>query len=223
MKTALVTGASRGIGRALAEKFLNEGFLVIGTSTSGETNFTHDQLSILQLDLSDPASIECCAKEIRNLTKEIGKIDILVNNAGMAIEEEAEKEGISIEYLRKTLEVNLIGTIDLTERVVDLVREGGHILNVSSRAGSLGHTGYMLNYPAYSISKTGLNMFTKLLAKRLSGNATVSSVHPGWVQTDMGGEDADITPKEAADDLYALATSNIESGKFWFKNEPFSW
>ena len=85
MKTALITGIGRGIGRALAQKFLNEGFFVIGTSMTGTVDFEHENLSVCQLDLSSPASIEECVKTAHGLDK---KIDILINNAGVLLDKE---------------------------------------------------------------------------------------------------------------------------------------
>jgi NAD(P)-dependent dehydrogenase (short-subunit alcohol dehydrogenase family) len=75
----------------------------------------------------------------------------------------------------------------------------------------------------YKISKAALNMVTRCLAIRLDGQITVSSVHPGWVKTDMGGDDADIEPEEAAEDIFTLANSQVETGQFWFKGEKFPW
>jgi len=220
MKTVLITGASRGIGKALAQKFLNSGYFVIGTSTKGVADYLNENLKLFQLDLSKPESIKSCAEKISKFGK---KIDILVNNAGMLVEEEVDEPQININFLRKTLEVNLIGTIDFTEQVIDLINEGGQIINISSRAGSLGSDSYTLNYPAYRISKAGINMFTKILAHRLMGKVKVSSVHPGSVRTDMGGDEADLEPDEVAEDLFKLANSNVETGQFWFKGEKFPW
>jgi NAD(P)-dependent dehydrogenase (short-subunit alcohol dehydrogenase family) len=220
MKTILITGVSRGIGRALAKRFLDNGDFVIGTSIKGITDLRSADLAVFSLDLSKPESIKECAEKICALGR---KIDIQINNAGMVIEKEVSQPKINIDYLRQTLEVNLIGTIDFTERVIDLLNNGGHLINISSRAGSLAHTEYTLNYPDYRISKTAINMVTKILALRLKGKVTVSSVHPGWVKTDMGGDEADITPEEAAEDIFKLANSKVETGQFWFKGEKFPW
>jgi NAD(P)-dependent dehydrogenase (short-subunit alcohol dehydrogenase family) len=219
MKIILITGISRGIGRAVAEKFLSNGDFVIGTSTSGVVPWSHKNLTILKLDLADSKSIEQCAENILASNK---SIDIFVNNAG-AWFEETHGPKIEIDKLRKTLEVNLIGVIDLTERIVPIMNNGGHILNISSRAGSLNYI-HHAKHPAYKISKVGLNMFTRILAIRLKDKVTVSSVHPGWVKTDMGGMDADITPEEAAGDIFNLALdSKLETGQFWFKGGKFPW
>lgn len=221
MKTILVTGISRGIGRALAERFLENDDFVIGTSTSGSTPIEHDRLLTLQLDLSNPESIAACTQSIIDSGK---TIDILINNAGIWSGDEEERT-IRMDYLRKVLEVNLFGTIDFTERLIPLINRGGHIVNISSRMGSLQYLekGGRANNPDYRISKAAINMATKLFAMRLDGSITASSVHPGWVKTDMGGSDADIEPAEAAEDIFTLANSQVETGQFWFKGEKFPW
>lgn len=218
MKTVVITGVSRGIGRALAEEFLRLGHEVIGTSTTGKNSLTDGHLTMLKLDLSRPESIVRCAGEIIGMEK---PIDILINNAGALFDE--EESGVVIEKLRQTLEVNLIGTVDFTERLLASIAHGGHIVNVSSSAGSFGRRATSWEYPSYKISKAALNMYTKTLALRLAPEITVSSVHPGWVKTDMGGDDADITPEEAAKDIVTLALKKVESGKFWFQGKEFDW
>jgi len=104
-----------------------------------------------------------------------------------------------------------------------------HIICISSIAGSLTHVdtgkGRSPNhYPAYRISKTAINMYINTLAERLrDGGITVSAVHPGWVKTDMGGQEADITPEEAAKNIFNFAISKPETGNFWFKGEILPW
>lgn len=218
MKTIFITGVSRGIGKALAQRFLDAGDFVIGTSTSGTADWSHNDLRLIQLDLANPESISKCVKATKALDK---KIDILINNAGIWSGREDDPV-IYIDLLRKTLEVNLIGTLDLTEQLIPLINDGGHIVNVSSRAGSLSYV-HEAEYPDYKISKAALNMGTRMLAIALKDKITVSSVHPGWVKTDMGGEEADIEPEEAAEDIFKLANSQVETGQFWFKGEKFPW
>ncbi|MEN9405646.1 MAG: hypothetical protein RLY47_605 [Candidatus Parcubacteria bacterium] len=220
MKTIFITGVSRGIGKAVAQRFLDAGDVVVGTLMSGAADWSHENLTMIQLDLSNPESISKCAETFRALDK---KIDILINNAGVLFDRKLNR--VDVEILRKTLEVNVIGTIDLTEHMLPFLGGGAHILNISSSAGSLARSKESDDdeYPAYRISKTALNMYTRALAVRLVGTVTVSSVHPGWVKTDMGGSDGDMEPKEAAEHIFKLAYTPVETGQFWFKGEKFPW
>lgn len=228
MKTVTITGISRGIGRALVERFLSEGFAVIGTTKDGSCDLTHEQLTVFQLELSDPDSIDRCGKSISEYVRANGHIDILINNAGALFDE--EEIGLVIPKLRQTLEVNLIGTADLTEKIIPAMADSGHIIFVSSAAGSLADmdnindSHYPYHYPAYKISKCALNMYMRTLAARLNHEGSkiiVSAVHPGWVKTDMGGEEAPVTPAQAAEQIGNLAKSRPETGQFWFNGQKF--
>ena len=224
MQTVFITGVDKGIGRALMEQFLREGFFVVGTYLIEPPQEDREHFEALPLDLSKPESVATCVQAFAAQNR---KIDILINNAGALFDE--DETSVVVEKLRNTLEVNLIGTIDLTEQILPHVVSGGHIVNISSTAGSLEDTDHNIShfpghYPAYKISKAALNMYTRTLAMRLKKeNITVSSVHPGWVQTDMGGQEADITPEEAAKGVFATAIARPETGQFWYKGEHVPW
>jgi NAD(P)-dependent dehydrogenase (short-subunit alcohol dehydrogenase family) len=237
MKTTLITGIGRGIGKALTLKFLKEGYAVIGTSQTGAVDYSPGNLKVFQLDLTSADSIKKCAEAIADeLGKSGTKVDALINNAGALFDE--DETHIIIEKLRQTLEVNLIGTIDWTERIIPSMKagngnnNGGHIVSISSQAGSLqemdritdSHEPY--HYPAYKISKTAINMYTRTLAVRMDHEKTgiiVSSVHPGWVKTNMGGDDAPTTAEEAAEQIFKLAVSRPETGQFWYNGNKYPW
>jgi NAD(P)-dependent dehydrogenase (short-subunit alcohol dehydrogenase family) len=251
MQTVLITGVSKGIGRALAEKFLAEGHNVMGTTTTGSADYsdTYSQknLRIFQLELTDPKSIAACAQAIGQACATVDtKIDILINNAGALLDE--DETHVVIDKLHQTLEVNLIGPIDFTERIIPFMNtavntaseekqsgygsHGGHIISMSSQAGSLQEMDHIMDshypyhYPAYKISKCAINMYTRTLAVRLSHEKTgiiVSSTHPGWVKTDMGGDEAPTTPADAAEHIYQLAISRPETGQFWFEGKKYPW
>ncbi len=223
MKTVVITGISRGIGKALAEKFLSERYFVIGSSTTGHVDFSHPNLVVVVLDLRQEQSISSCVAEISHLGK---KIHCLINNAGVLVDE--DETAVKIDLLRQTLEVNLIGTVAFTEGLIPLMDDKGHIISLSSSAGSISRTGHLGAhfagyYPAYKISKAALNMYMRTLALRLHDGIIVSAVHPGWVKTTMGGEEADITSEESAEDIYHFAISQPESGQFWHKSKKFPW
>ena len=217
MKTALITGVNRGIGKALAEYFLAKGWAVIGTSRDGTSSYAHPHLSIFQLELSNAHSREGCAEKIKRAEV---KIDILINNAAVLIQRAGPD--IDAQTLRDTLEVNVIGAADFTERVVPYLQTGGHIVNVSSKGGSI-ELVRNIDYPEYRISKAALNMVTKLFAVRLDGLITVSAVHPGRVRTDMALGKVERSVEEAAKFIYELAISNVESGHLWFDGEKIPW
>ncbi|MBL4644495.1 MAG: SDR family NAD(P)-dependent oxidoreductase [Candidatus Pacebacteria bacterium] len=219
MKTVFITGTSRGIGKALAQKFLKEGWRAFATSLTGELDYTHKDLIVLNLDITDHEAI----KRVSNkMVEEKIKIDVLINNAGVLLDK--DDESVEIERLRDTLEVNLFGTIAITQSLLPFINSGGKIINISSSAGQLTRDVTSTRYPGYKISKTALNMFTVTLAKRLeSDNITVASVHPGWTKTDMGGSGAEFTPEEAAGYIYDFSQKDVESGKFWFRGERMDW
>lgn len=217
MRTVFISGINKGLGRALAKKFLATGDFVIGTSITGATDYFHKNLVVFLLDFYKQETIDSCIQKIKHLSK---RIDIIINNAGVLKDE--DEINVIIEKLRATLEVNLFGHIQITEALIPLINHGGHIINISSSAGSLENT-TQTKYPSYKISKVALNMYTRTLAICLSDNIIVSSIHPGWVKTDMGGKDADLTSEEVAEDIYKLAGSKIKSGQFWFKGNKFPW
>ncbi len=238
MKTVLITGVSSGIGQALAKKFLAEDFAVIGTSPTGKVDFEHKDLTILQLDLMSPDSIDEFHKNIsKKCETEKISLDILINNAGVMFDD--NETHLYVETLRKTLEVNLLGAVNTTEFLIPRMSPSGHIIFISSAAGSLADTGSIeksrkpYHYPAYKISKCALNMYMRTLALRFKYECpinnkngdfvTASCINPGWVKTAMGGDDADITPEQAAENIYKLAISRPETGQFWFNGEKYPW
>ena len=217
MKIIVITGASRGIGRATAQKFLDEGWRVIGTSTSGDSNFDNENFKLVTLDYLRPETISTSAEEIKKMTD---VIDVLLNNAGVVFD--LPDVAIDIAKLRKTLEVDLIGQIDLTERLIPLIKDGGHIINVGSRSAVLNEPLDDIDAPAYRIAKTALSMYTKLIAQRpLNKKIIASSIDPGWVKTDMGNAGAteelkpNREPEDVVNDIYNLIMSNPETGYFW--------
>jgi NAD(P)-dependent dehydrogenase (short-subunit alcohol dehydrogenase family) len=217
VKTVIITGASRGIGKATAEKFLVEGWRLVGTSKTGNLQFYNERSETYTLDLADAESIREFESFIRKLNI---SIQVLVNNAAISID---QNQRFSVDVLRKTLEVNLIGLTDLTERIIPYITRGGHIINLSSGLGSLTHATNPY-YPTYRISKAAVNMYTRHLASRLQDkHILVSSIDPGWVKTGMGGSGATRNPSEAAQDIYDLAVTSIETGFFWYKGRKKEW
>src|SRR5215470_5384495 len=200
-RVALVTGASRGIGEAIARRLAAEGARVVAAARTpdalgkvvAEIAATGGTASVLTLDLSDPVSIEKGVKE--TLAKE-GQIDILVNNAGVTDDNLVLR--MSKESWDRVLTTNLTSVFLLTQAVVkSMVRKRyGRIVNVTSVVGLMGNAG-QANYAA---SKAGLVGLTKSIARELaSRNITCNAVAPGFVSTAM-------TEKMTAEAQQALST-----------------
>lgn len=201
---------------------MREGWHVIRTSTSGAISIQNDNLEIYSLDTGNSESIKIFTDQLMQDNKQI---DVLLNNAGVNLSSAGEfkQKVLSVEVLRKTLEINLIGLIDVTERLLPLIKENGQIVNISTGAGSL--TEFIsARVPSYQISKVAVNMYTKTLAKRLEEKRIiVSSFDPGWVRTDMGGSQAPKLPEKVAEELFQLMISNVESGNFWLEGKKRAW
>ncbi|MDN5201934.1 SDR family NAD(P)-dependent oxidoreductase [Fulvivirgaceae bacterium BMA10] len=212
-KTVLITGTSQGIGLAIAKKLLDEGFFVIGTSRSGIIEqLSHENLAVLKLDVTDNAGIERAHQEV---FAAYDQIDILINNAGIGPDLGTERPEIN--SFAQTFETNLFGLVFFTEPLLDLIPNNGQVLNISSKMGSIEMCGNA-NALAYRMSKSALNMYTKILANRLEEkNIKVVSIHPGWVRTNIaqGNELAPLSPDESAEGIYQLMNKPIQTGSFW--------
>ncbi|MCK8143418.1 SDR family NAD(P)-dependent oxidoreductase [Flavobacterium sp. I-SCBP12n] len=212
-KTILITGASKGIGFSLAKKFLENGFKVIGTSRSGKIEgIINESFETLQLDLSDFKNIEILKKEINDKGR---KIDILINNAGIGPDLDFNNpEEITF---KQTFDVNVIGTTFLTEVLIENINIYGKIINISSKMGSI-ELCERIDSVAYRMSKTALNMYTKILSNRLSEKTKVASVHPGWVRTTIAKSnitEGRLSSEESANGIFNFAISEFRSGIYW--------
>jgi NAD(P)-dependent dehydrogenase (short-subunit alcohol dehydrogenase family) len=225
MKTAVITGTGRGIGLATAKKFLAEGWRVIGTYYKTPTAITSPDFTSLPYDQSSPESIAHFAKEIAGIAPQI---DILINNAGTIFDNHSF--GADVKTIRATLEVDLLGVIDITEKLLPFIPAGGHIVNIDSDCGSFSMPIDDETSVGYRISKAALNMYTRTLAFELRVKGIiVSSIDPGWVKTDMGNavasetEGPDREPEAAAQDIYNVVTNVVESGCFWKFGKKREW
>ena len=187
-QNAIVTGAGRGIGRAIAVRFAKEGARVACVSrteenakrTAAEINIIRaDTAEAYAVDVSDHTAVQKIAARI---LEEFIKIDILVNNAGVTRDALAMR--MSVEDWDSVINTNLRGAFNFTQSIVRAMtkQRSGRIINISSVIGLIGNAG-QTNYAA---SKAGLIGFTKSLAKELaSRNITVNAVAPGFITTDM--------------------------------------
>ena len=226
MRTALVTGANRGIGLAIVAG-LNRltGFKVLlGSRRPEDGENAAKALGVnvvaVPLDLSTPETLRI---HIKNIVSAHGAIDILVNNAGVL--EPGSLVDIDDEKLAYSLQVNFLAPLQLIRELVPgmSTRGYGRIVNVSSGWGSFAEG---LSGPAaYSISKAALNALTLSLANEVPPSVKVNSMCPGWVRTRMGGEAAPRTPEEAADTAIWLATlpDDGPSGGFYRDRKLIAW
>ncbi|MDQ7038726.1 MAG: 3-oxoacyl-[acyl-carrier-protein] reductase [Aquificota bacterium] len=187
-KTALVTGSTRGIGRATAKRLAEAGARVVVTGRVEERarevasrlrEETGSEAVGVGLDVGDPESIERAYSKVKEI---FGGVDILVNNAG--INRDVLFVRMKPEDWEEVIRVNLTGTFLMTQKVVrDMMKKRwGRIINLSSVVGFTGNVG-QANYTA---TKAGIVGFTKTLAKELAGrNITVNAVAPGFIETDM--------------------------------------
>jgi NAD(P)-dependent dehydrogenase (short-subunit alcohol dehydrogenase family) len=230
MKTALVTGANKGIGREVARQLAAKGFHVfVGARNRDAGRKAEDEIvkdggkaTFLEIDVSDDNSVTAAA---RDFTKAADHLDVLVNNAGIIVDGDNAILEISDELLRKTLETNTLGALRVTREFVPLLAKSKapRVINVSSGGGQLtgGADGWA---PAYCISKTALNGVTSQLATALPKFA-VNSVCPGWVRTDMGGSNATRSVEEGVDTIVWLASEASQelTGKFLRDRKEIPW
>src|SRR5437867_6978685 len=230
MKTALVTGANKGIGHEVARQLATKGFQVFvgarnskaGRKAAEEIANRGRKATFLEIDVADNDSVTTAALEFSNIEDHL---DVLVNNAGIIVDGDNAILEISDDLLRNTLETNTLGALRVTRAFVPLLRKSKapHVINVSSGGGQLtgGADGWS---PAYCISKTALNGVTSQLATALPKFA-VNSVCPGWVSTDMGGQGATRSVEEGANTIVWLAADAPQklTGKFLRDRKEIPW
>ncbi len=230
MKTALVTGANKGIGHEVARQLAAKGFHVFvgarnhtaGRAAADAIAKNIGKATFLEIDIADNASVTTAARESSKIADHL---DVLVNNAGIVVDGDSAVLEISDELLLKTLETNTLGALRVTRAFAPLLAKSKtpRVINVSSGGGQLtgGADGWA---PGYCISKTALNGITSQLAAALPKFA-VNSVCPGWVQTDMGGKNATRSVEEGADTIVWLATDAPQklTGKFLRDRKEIPW
>ena len=229
-RTALVTGANRGIGLEVCRQLAAKRYRVILTARdrgNGEraaaTLRTDGEVIAATLDVTDGQSIRALAAD---LDRGGIAVDVLVNNAAVLIGESRPVLQTTVDDLRDTFETNLFGAVAVSAAFVPgmIARGYGRVVNVSSQAGQLSS---MSTYaPAYSMSKSALNAFTCQLAAATRGRGVlVNSACPGWVRTDMGGPAATRSVAEGADTIVWLATlpATGPTGGFFRDRRAIDW
>ena len=240
-KIALVTGANKGIGLETARQLAQKGMTVLlgardrrkGEEAVAELRKANLDAQVLELDVSRSASIQQAAAQVE---KEFGHLDVLVNNAGVMLDDKDKKVSEqSMENWRDTFETNVFGMIETTKAFLPLLHksEAGRIVNLSSILGSItfhatpGSPVYdSKDTPAYNVSKAAVNAYTVQLAHELKDTKIkVNAAHPGWVKTEMGGEDAQIDVPEGAKTSVGFATLDAKgpNGAFEHQGSALPW
>jgi NAD(P)-dependent dehydrogenase (short-subunit alcohol dehydrogenase family) len=228
-RVAVVSGANRGIGLAVAEGLARRGMTVVAGTRDPEAGrlatepLRAEGLDVRphQLDVTDQASVD---RLVDWVDARLGRADVVVNNAGIYPGGRAAELDLAV--AEAAWQANALGAWRLAGSLVPLMRRGrwGRIVNVSSQAGSLASmTGFM---PAYNVSKAALNAITRVLADDLRGSGIlVNAVCPGWVATDMGGRGAPRTPAQgAASVLWAVdLPDGGATGGFFRDGRPLPW
>lgn len=240
-KIALITGANKGIGLETARQLgKREITVLLGARDSSKGKAVAEKLReegidahALEIDVSDPASIKAAVARVE---RDFGRLDILVNNAGVMIDQrDLPVSEQPLQNWRRTFDTNVFGLIETTQAFLPLLRksDAGRIVNLSSILGSIEYHATKgspiyesKETPAYNVSKAAVNAYTVQLAHELQGtNIKVNAAHPGWVKTEMGGEEAPMNIVDGAKTSVALATLGADgpNGAFVHMSEPLPW
>jgi NAD(P)-dependent dehydrogenase (short-subunit alcohol dehydrogenase family) len=244
-KVAFITGGNRGLGFQTALDFKNEGVKVVigsrdlkqGESALEKLRAAGVDADVIKFDITSSADHQAAYDYFDS---KYGRLDILVNNAGIAggsfpgTGPEHRAADVPVDLLHKVFETNFFAPVALTKTLLPLLKKSpaGRIVNLSSILGSLTmHADpkspiYNAKSFAYDASKTALNAFTVHLAYELrDSHIKVNSAHPGWVKTDMGGDQAPMELSEGAKTSVALATlpDNGPSGGYFHLGKPLPW
>jgi NAD(P)-dependent dehydrogenase (short-subunit alcohol dehydrogenase family) len=214
-KRVVITGANRGIGLELARAYAGRGDEVHAAARKPDEAAELRAIAGVKvhgLDVTDAASVGAFARELGD-----APIHLLINNAGVGGKWRALTE-IDFDEMRANWEVNALGPLRVTAALLPALRaaKGALVVNVTSRMGSIGDTDQGRAY-AYRMSKAAQNMATKNFSIELAGDRiTTIALHPGWVQTDMGGRGAPTPLAKAVAQITKLLdeTTPARNGKF---------
>ncbi|WP_440998408.1 SDR family NAD(P)-dependent oxidoreductase [Fodinibius sp. SL11] len=218
-KVAVVTGASRGIGKEICEKLADKGHHAVAVARSeqplSKLAGSYPNISAIPTDLTDQRDVD---KLIKLLEKDFDNIDILINNAGILINKSFEE--LTLEDWRSQIESNLISAVHITKKMLPLFNDPAHIVNISSMGGFQGSAKFP-GLAAYSVSKGALSILTECLSVEFSEkNIKTNALCLGAVQTEMfeeafPGLEAPVNVTEMGDYIsdFALEGSTFFNGK----------
>jgi NAD(P)-dependent dehydrogenase (short-subunit alcohol dehydrogenase family) len=226
MSTILITGANRGIGLEFVRQYAAEGWRVHAAcrdpDKAAELKVVKGDVRLHRLDVTDEGQIDALEAALAG-----EPIDILINNAGVRGMGDSFG-GTEVAGWLETLRVNAIAPVRVSEGLITNLERGHRklIVNITSRLGSVAENSSGGSY-AYRSSKAALNMAAKSMSVDLKGRGiTVVVFHPGWVQTDMGGSGAPVTPPESVAGMRAKIAklTAADSGHFFnYTGQPIPW
>lgn len=205
---AFVTGANRGLGLEFVKQLIPRTerlFAACRTPSEADAlNALADEhpgtVHVLELDVADPDAMDAALDAVREVTS---SLDLLINNAGINGSGSGDRFGsLEADTMTHVLRVNTVAPHILAQKAVDLLEAGAEqqgtakVINITSQLGSIARVQSQAGWHSYRASKAGLNMLTRLLSYDLKPYGVIAiAMHPGWVQTDMGGANAAITPE----------------------------
>ena len=228
MKNIFITGGNRGIGKGLVEIFCENYKVFFSAREESKAksvieSIKNENISYVIMDVADEQSV---LKGIRSLKEKTDSIDILINNAGILIpglKHKIDAIKTDDESILKTFNINTVGVLRVCKAVLPIMTVSSRIINISSGMGQM--EGMASGSIAYRLSKSALNALTIVLSQELSDkDIKVNAICPGWVKTDMGGYDANLTVKESVESIKKFALSdNFPNGKFLRHGEILPW
>jgi NAD(P)-dependent dehydrogenase (short-subunit alcohol dehydrogenase family) len=228
-RVALVSGANRGLGFEVARQLSERGMTVLlgardldkGLHAARKLAGAPGEVIAVQLDVTRQDQVDTLARWIE-IT--YGRLDVLVNNAGAHYDPTERPATTDIASARDAMDVHLFGSWRLSSAMLPLMRRHGYgrIVNVSSGCGA--STTDSANCPAYRVSKSALNAYTRVLASELDGSGIqVNAVCPGWVATDMGGPGGRPVADGAAGIVWAACLPSPLTGGFYRDGQRIAW
>ncbi len=235
-KLAIVTGANRGIGLEVTRQLAAQGWRIAaccrdinkGAAALRTIEQEGFDIELRKLDVTRTADCQALAKWLQSGEQQV---HALVNNAGVLLDSQSDGSAdplkLEATLAMETFNINTLGALRMLQSLAPLLAPGARVVNVSSGMGQLASMGD--GYLAYRMSKTALNALTKVMSSRLAqfsdGKIRVNAACPGWVRTDMGGEQAERDVSQGADTIVWLASSDevTFTGGFYRDRKRIDW